>query len=154
MTETSRRPVRPESSYPLTGFTLRFETRWAAVLYHPEKKTIVCELRSDYVPIEHFKETFHKITELAISGEFSKFIFDKRALRTFHQPSMEWYFITWKTEMLTYGVKKHRKILPPMPWFKKAVEIEREQLLARFPADILSQLDIRYCATIEEALKI
>jgi NAD(P)-dependent dehydrogenase (short-subunit alcohol dehydrogenase family) len=32
---------------------------------------------------------------------------------------MEWYFIYWKKEMLEYGVKTHRKILPSEKWFEK-----------------------------------
>ena len=81
-------------------FDLAFEQRYARVWSNPIRKIVICELLTDYVPIEDFKEIFTDIGELVKEGDFTKFIFDKRALRAFHQPTMEWYFIHWKKEML------------------------------------------------------
>ena len=113
---------------------------------------MICELLTDYVPIEDFKEVFAEIGDLVKAGDYSKFIFDKRALRAFHQPTMEWYFIHWKKEMLGYGVKTHRKILPAEKWFEKMVQIAKAQILTQYPDNIIDQLDIAYCDTLEAAI--
>ena len=89
-------------------FELAFEEKYARVLINPDKGIVICELLADYIPIEDFKETFNQIGEKVKAGKYEKFIFDKRSLRAFHQPTMEWYFIHWKKDMLAYGVKTHR----------------------------------------------
>ncbi|MFD2037705.1 hypothetical protein ACFSKL_23120 [Belliella marina] len=136
------------------NFELIFEERDAKVLVNTEKGIIICELLSDYVPIGHFKSIFFKISVIIKNGDFSKFIFDKRALRAFHQPSMEWYFLHWKSEMLQYGIVKHRKILPREKWFEKMVMIAKEQIMRDNPSNIIDKLDIKYCNSVEEAIMI
>jgi hypothetical protein len=134
-------------------FTDYFSSRFSKVYYSKELKTIVCELTSEYVPIEHFKDTFYKVSELVEAGNNHKFIFDKRSLRAFHQPSMEWYFVVWKMDMYEKGLKIHRKILPAEPWFRKSVAIAKEQIAREHTELILEKLDIQYCDSIEEALE-
>ncbi len=134
-------------------FELAFEEKYARVLINPEKGIVICELLADYIPIEDFKETFNQIGEIVKAGKYEKFIFDKRSLRAFHQPTMEWYFIHWKKDMLAYGVKTHRKILPDEKWFEKMVQIAKNQILETYPDNIIDQLDIKYCDTIEEAIR-
>ncbi len=136
----------------ILDFEVAFEQRYARVWFNRSRKTIICELLTDYVPIEDFKEAFLEIGELVKTGGFEKFIFDKRALRAFHQPTMEWYFIHWKKEMLGYGVKTHRKILPEEKWFEKMVQIAKAQILTQYPDNIIGQLDIAYCDTLEAAI--
>jgi hypothetical protein len=136
----------------ILDFEVAFEQRYARVWFNRSRKTIICELLTDYVPIEDFKEAFLEIGELVKTGGFEKFIFDKRALRAFHQPTMEWYFIHWKKEMLGYGVKTHRKILPEEKWFEKMVQIAKAQILTQYPDNIIDQLDIAYCDTLEVAI--
>ncbi|HSI77796.1 MAG TPA: hypothetical protein VK957_17990 [Lunatimonas sp.] len=138
----------------LENFDLSFEERYAKVFVNVEEGIVICELLTDYVPIEDFKQTFDKISEIIKSGNFEKFIFDKKALRAFHQPSMEWYFLVWKKEMLGYGVSKHRKILPQEKWFEKMVMIAKEQIMKNNPDNIVGKLDIKYCKSIEEAISI
>lgn len=133
-------------------FTLAFEGQYAKVLVSPAKRIIICELLFDYIPIEDFKTIFNQIGEIVKAGYYEKFIFDKRSLRAFHQPTMEWYFIHWKKDMLAYGVTQHRKILPPEKWFEKMVQIAKVQILQNFPDNIIDQLDIQYCDSIEEAI--
>jgi hypothetical protein len=145
MNETAFSPV-------ILDFKLAFEQRYVKVWVNSARKTVICELLSDYVPIEDFKEAFGEIGKLVEAGDFEKFIFDKRALRAFHQPTMEWYFIHWKKEMLGYGVKTHRKILPAEKWFEKMVHIAKAQILTQYPDNIIDQLDIAYCDTVEEAI--
>ena len=145
MNETAFSPV-------ILDFKLAFEQRYVKVWVNSARKTVICELLTDYVPIEDFKEAFGEIGKLVEAGDFEKFIFDKRALRAFHQPTMEWYFIHWKKEMLGYGVKTHRKILPAEKWFEKMVQIAKAQILTQYPDNIIDQLDIAYCDTVEEAI--
>ncbi len=137
----------------IQDFELAFEQKYARVLVNPKQKTIICELLSDYVPIDDFKAIFHEIGTVVQEGDFEKFIFDKRSLRAFHQPTMEWYFVHWKKEMLHYGIRKHRKILPAEKWFEKMVQIAKGQILKDYPENIISQLDIQYCDSIEEAIR-
>jgi hypothetical protein len=136
----------------ILDFEVAFEQRYARVWFNRSRKTIICDLLTDYVPIEDFKEAFLEIGELVKTGGFEKFIFDKRALRAFHQPTMEWYFIHWKKEMLGFGVKTHRKILPEEKWFEKMVQIAKAQILTQYPDNIIDQLDIAYCDTLEVAI--
>jgi hypothetical protein len=136
------------------NFELKFGTRYAKVYANADRGMVICELLSDYIPIEDFKETFRNISTIVESGKYEKFIFDKRSLRAFHQPSMEWYFLNWKNKMLELGLQKHRKILPGKKWFEKMVMIAKEQILKNNPDNIIHLLDIRYCNSIEEAILI
>lgn len=134
-------------------FEVVFEEKYTRVLVNADLKIVICELLADYIPIEDFKEAFGQIGEIVKAGNYEKFIFDKRSLRAFHQPTMEWYFIHWKKDMLTYGLKTHRKILPAEKWFEKMVQIAKDQILLNYPDNIIDQLDIKYCDSIEEAIK-
>jgi hypothetical protein len=135
-------------------FDLALEEQYVQVLINPSKKIIICKLMADYIPIEDFKLAFERIGDLVKSGNYEKFIFDKRSLRAFHQPTMEWYFVFWKKEMLEFGLKTHRKILPDEKWFEKMVQIAKDQILLNFPENVIDQLDIRYCDSIEEAIQL
>lgn len=141
---------------PLTdlGCIRKFRNDYAEVYTHDSKQTIICILNQEYVPIREFRSTFERITEIVKRGQYKKFIFDKRMLRTFHQPSMEWYFLEWKTQMLSHGLNKHRKLLPDLPWFVKAVDVARKPLLKKLPDAISAQLDIVYCDSLEEAFEV
>jgi hypothetical protein len=134
------------------NFKVVFQEKYTRVWIDAELKIVICELLADYIPIEDFKLAFERIGEVIKEGDFEKFIFDKRALRAFHQPTMEWYFIHWKKDMLQYGLKTHRKILPNERWFEKMVQIAKDQILQNYPENIIGQLDIKYCDTIEEAI--
>ena len=128
---------------------------YAQVLYNPDLKALIIEALNSYIPIEEFKSTFEKATDLIKTYNVEKVIFDKRPLRTFHQPSMEWYFITWKTQMFEqYGIRKHVKLLPDLPWFKKAVEAGKAEIFEKYPANKLDQLAIHYKEGIQEALQV
>ncbi len=56
--------------------------------------------------------------------------------------------------MLGFGLKTHRKILPAEKWFEKMVQIAKQQILETYPDNIIDQLDIQYCDSIEEAIKL
>ncbi len=136
------------------GFSLSFKCDDAEVWVRESDKIIVCILTSEYVPIEDFRLIFQKIGALVVTYQITKFIFDKRSLRTFHQPSMEWYYMDWKTEMLAHGLKHHRKILPNLQWFVKAVEVAKIPLFEKMPQTLIDSLDIKYCTSISEATEV
>ena len=138
----------------LNNFELMFEIKYARVYANQENGMIICELLTDYIPIDDFKEVFSEISKIVENGKFEKFIFDKRSLRAFHQPSMEWYFLNWKNKMLELGLSKHRKILPEEKWFEKMVMIAKEQIMKNNPDNIIHLLDIKYCNSIEEAILV
>lgn len=115
---------------------------------------VLCEAISDYIPIEAFKELFGKNGEAIGRVGAEKFIFDKRRLRAFHQPSMEWYCVEWKKDMLEkHGLKVHRKILPPETWFQRAVEAGLSEIRERYSEHPLDDLDIVYVDSIADALE-
>ncbi len=120
----------------------------------PQKKALLCELTDSYVPIERFRGIFLEMSEAIEGQDIDRFIFDKRHLRVFHQPSMEWYFIEWKKEMYAKGMTTHRKILPKdEEWFEDAVKAGRALIREKHPDNIIDKLDIQYCNSVTEALE-
>ncbi|MEQ8237751.1 MAG: hypothetical protein RIA69_00995 [Cyclobacteriaceae bacterium] len=136
------------------GFEQIFTNEFGAGYINEEKLTIALIAQADYIPIKNFKQLFQMLgDEIEANPVYTKFIFDKRALRTFHQPSMKWYFMDWKTDMIQYGLNRHYKILPDLGYFQKAVEAARKPLLKKFPQDVLAKLTIEYSEDVEAALK-
>ncbi len=107
---------------------------------------------SNYIPIEEFKETFEYIGSLVTKEKVTKLIFDKRNLKVFHQPSMEWYFVSWKEDMYYQGLTTHRKILPSDTIFMQSVKIGRQKIESSFPDGKYKQMDIQYASTLDEAI--
>jgi hypothetical protein len=137
------------------GFYQYYENPYAQVLFSKNYQAFIIEARNSYIPKEEFKDTFHVASELVSEETIDKGIFDKRALKTFDQPSMEWYFITWKTDLYEkYGLNKHVKILPDLPWFKKAVEAGKSDIFKKYPNTHLNNISIYYLDQIEEALNV
>jgi hypothetical protein len=128
-----------------------FKDKHAHIYYYPQQTIVVLTLASTYVPLEHFKNALNIIKELADQEKITKMILDKSALRIFHQPSMEWYHVIWKEEMLTKGLSTYRKILPEDPLFETSVKIGREKIIKENPGFDLSKFDIVYCRTLQEA---
>jgi hypothetical protein len=112
----------------------------------------VVEATSSYIPIEQFREIFTHVGDLVKVFGITKLVFDKRKLTVFHQPSMEWYFVDWKEKMFDLGLKQHRKILPDDNIFRESVKIGRERINRAYPDGKFHQMDIRYAATLEEAI--
>lgn len=107
---------------------------------------------SGYIPIDQFKDIFNSVGELVKNEKITKLVFDKTTLTVFHQPSMEWYFVQWKEEMLGYGLKSHRKILPTDEIFRQSVRIGREKINKQFPDGKFHHMDIQYAETLDEAI--
>lgn len=107
-----------------------------------------------YIPIESFQEIFKAMGEIVVSNKITALIFDKRSLKVFHQPSMEWYFVEWKGEMAAHGLINHFKILPDDQVFKQSVKLGREQINKKHPHAKYRELNIQYANSVEEALKL
>jgi hypothetical protein len=137
----------------LESFHLVSQNEFANIYWVEEHKAVLCVIRTEFIPFDAFQEIFLKAGELSCLRRAHKFIFDKRNLRAFHQPSMEWYFLYWKKEMLSLGLRVHRKILPQGNWFDLAVKTCREELERRPEAAFLKNLDIQYRQSIKEALE-
>ena len=135
------------------GFQQIFANEYGAGYINPDKGVLALVATADYIPIVKFKQLFEMLADEVKYGEvkYTRFVFDKSALRTFHQPSMKWYFTEWKTEMLNHGLSQHFKILPKLEYFRKAVEAARKPLLAKYPKDVLDKLRIEYYDSVEEA---
>jgi hypothetical protein len=108
---------------------------------------------SEYIPINDFKEAFNHITALTKEEGITKLIFDKRNLRVFHQPSMEWYFIEWKEKVYDLGLRTHRKILPDDPIFRQSVKLGREKIAEKFPNGKYKLMDIQYAENLDSAIE-
>lgn len=143
-----------QSNMELTGFEQIFTNEEGAGYINPSQNTIALIASTDYISIKKFKQLFEMLTDEIESSdnEYHTFIFDKSALRTFHQPSMKWYFLEWKTAMAKHGLNRHIKILPKLDYFKRAVEAARKPLLKQFPVELRDQISIEYFENLQEAI--
>lgn len=130
-----------------------FDCNHANLTYCEELKMAICTAKSDYIPISNFKEIFMSISKHIDEFPISHFVFDKQNLRTFHQPSMEWYFAIWKPEMKKKGLSNHFKILPKLEWFGKAVEAGKHEIYQKYGAEILDGILVTYVDSIESAIE-
>lgn len=133
-----------EKAYLAKHFKRHYNGKFGKIWFSPQTRVLVCQLTQPYVPIEEFKTLFNKMAALVKKEKLTRFVFDKRLLKSFHQPSMEWYFVVWKEAMANLGLRTHRKILPPEEWFKQAVMAGKAEIAARHPNSISLQLDIQY----------
>ncbi|OJJ21847.1 hypothetical protein BKI52_10750 [marine bacterium AO1-C] len=131
----------------------KYVNRYAKVEVLEDQPDIcIITATSSYIPVEEFKTTFEFIGTLVASEKIKKLIFDKRKLRVFHQPSMEWYFTEWKEAMYNLGLQVHRKILPEDEIFRTSVKIGRQKIEASFPDGKFKQMDIQYAESLEAAI--
>lgn len=122
-------------------------------LYLVENKPVLIIKATDtYIPIEEFKQVFAKASALVKEHKVKKVIFDKRRMRVFHQPSMEWYYKDWKEGLLAEGMKTHRKLLPDDEVFKKSVELGKAKINEKYPELRLDEMDIRYFDDLQKAI--
>jgi hypothetical protein len=136
------------------NLTQVFRNEYVAAYTDATKKILLCQTLASYIPIHVFKASFLQCSEQIAKEGVERFVFDKRSLRAFHQPSMEWYFVSWKQEMYhAHGLRVHRKILPPEQWFQKCVEAGRHEIEQKYPDNIFGKLDIGYTANIAEAFQ-
>lgn len=133
-------------------FNTVFSDNYSTITYNKTLALVVCKADTDYIPINDFKRTFLFISELIETNKIHHFVFDKHNLKTFHQPSMEWYFTIWKPSLKARGLVNHYKILPDLEWFAKAVEAGRYEILQKYGTDILEGITITYVKSVEEAI--
>ncbi|WMJ74517.1 hypothetical protein RCC89_15285 [Cytophagaceae bacterium ABcell3] len=129
-----------------------YENKYAYLSYNKDAEVMVCEVRESYIPMGEFQVIFNAALAFIKENPVRKFIFDKRALKAFHQPSMEWYFTEWKPKVYELGLSVHRKILPPETWFRKCVEAGKHMIMTKNDT-IIPALDIQYCESLKEALE-
>lgn len=132
---------------------LKEEFEHSDIFFVENRPVLIIKASDTYIPIEEFKLLFARATELIKEHGIQKVIFDKRRLQIFHQPSMEWYYVHWKEELLQEGVNTHRKLLPDDQIFKKSVELGIAKIKEKYPHIRLSEMDIRYFDTLQEAIE-
>ena len=140
-----------DSSTEIVLISNRFVKVWQEDV---KSTTIICEICTNYIPEQNFKETFEFIADQVRYSKvrISKIVFDKRMLTTFHQGSMTWYHVEWKPKMLAYGLKTYYKILPKDAFFRKSVQIGRERITSDNPNFDWDKYDIQYFETLQEAM--
>lgn len=116
------------------------------------KPILIIKATDTYIPIEEFKQVFSQASHLIQKHDVKKVIFDKRRMRVFHQPSMEWYYVQWKEELLAQGMSVHRKLLPDDEVFRKSVELGKAKIMEKYPQFRLSEMDIKYYDDLQEAI--
>lgn len=134
-------------------FKLEYKGPFSSLYFNEQLKMAICVAEEEYIPIDNFKEMFLYISEMIGKVEIKHLLFDKQKLRTFHQPSMEWYFAVWKPNMKSKGLVNHYKILPKLDWFEKAVEAGKHEIFQKFSKEIVNGITITYVNSIEEAIK-
>jgi len=123
-----------------------------SLYYCHELSFAICTAQAEYISIQAFREVFLRISGIIAEHPVKHLLFDKRALRTFHQPSMEWYFSVWKPSVKALGLSDHFKILPELEWFKEAVLAGKHEILSKFGEDFLAGITITYINSPEEAI--
>jgi hypothetical protein len=131
-----------------------YQNESTKLYYNAQLKIGLCEVIAPYIPMVQFMEIFNKATEMIKAHGLRHFIFDKRSLRTFHQPSMEWYFVEWKPVVRDMGMADHFKILPDEPWFHRCVEAGRSDIVKNYPEGLLNGISVRYVDSVEEAITL
>ena len=134
-------------------FVLKHKILYSSLYFNEQLKMAICIADEEYIPIDNFKEMFLHISAMIENVEIKHLVFDKQKLRTFHQPSMEWYFAVWKPAIKNKGLVNHYKILPNLDWFEKAVEAGKYEIFQKFSKDILNGITITYVNSVEEAIE-
>ena len=135
-------------------FDILHQNPYASLYYNEKLKLAICKADQEYIPIAHFKSIFLYISETIKKQPIKYLAFDKSNLRTFHQPSMEWYFAVWKPEIKMEGLVNHYKILPSEPWFAKSVQAGKHEIFQKYGEDIIEGITITYVNSLEQVLKI
>ena len=141
------------TTYSGYSFVKFFQNDFADVCFNNELRMAVCSARQEYIPISSFKEIFNEVSSRLNTHEVRYFLFDKRNLRTFHQPSMEWYFAVWKPVVKNKGLHGHYKILPQLDWFVKSVEAGKHEIFQKYGSDILRDISVKYVDSVEQAIE-
>lgn len=131
-----------------------YANKFASIFYLPIEKIAVCTATAPYIPMKDFQQLFEKASQLIKEENIEKFIFDKRKLSVFHQPSMEWYHVVWKEQMFAYGLHKYRKLVPDDKVFEQSILTGKTLIKRKYPEFNFSKYDILYCQTLQEAFEV
>lgn len=135
-------------------FTERYSDQAGKIYTCNDSNIILCKLLQAYTPIDDFMNLLKQQMTIIEMYGCEKFIFDKRAIRGFHQPSMEWYYLTWKVEAYKrFGLEKHRKLFTKEEWFLKCIEAGRAQIKLKDPGSIVHSFDIQVCDDLADAMR-
>lgn len=135
------------------GFQELYADSIGKIYYSSQTQIFICEIIKPYMPIEEFKNLLLQKARLLKNYPCQKFIFDKRDIRGFHQPSMEWYYVVWKPKMYEkFGLSVHRKLFTSEVWFRKCVEVGRNVIKEKYPDSLSHQMDIQVKESIREAI--
>ncbi|NJO02305.1 MAG: hypothetical protein HC880_12000 [Bacteroidia bacterium] len=135
------------------GFQLLYEDGIGKIYYSTQISVFICEIVKEYIPIERFKNLLMVKAQMLKQHPCKKFIFDNREIRSFHQPSMEWYYIVWKPKMYEkFGLSVYRKLFTTELWFRKCIEVGLIKIKQSHPDNISHQLDIQVKESIREAI--
>lgn len=133
-------------------FTERYGDEYGKVYTCNDSNILLCELLQPYIPIDHFMNLLKQQMTLMEMYGCDKFIIDGRAIRGFHQPSMEWFYLTWKVEAYKrFGLEKHRQLFTDEEWFLKCIDAAQDQIKRKDPGSIVHTLDLKRCESLEEA---
>lgn len=136
-----------------TRFSERYKDHYGIIYTCDDSNIMLCELTQPYTPIDDFMKLLRQMMIVIEMYGCQKFIFDKRAIRGFHQPTMEWYYLTWKVEAYNkFGLRVHRKLFPQEEWFLKCIEAGRAAIKRKDPGSIVHTFDIKVCQSLEEAV--
>lgn len=133
-------------------FKLANKNDFSSLYFNQQLKMAICFAEEEYIPIDSFKEMFLFLSSMIETVEINHLVFDKKKLRTFHQPSMEWYFAVWKPSIKNKGLTNHYKILPKLDWFEKAVEAGKYEIFKKFSNTIVNGINITYVNSIDDAI--
>lgn len=140
---------------PVPGKFILFQKNpLAEIHYHKDLQLAIVITIANFVPFQDFKALFVQVGEVVEKHSLRKILFDKRSLTIFHQPSMEWYYLEWKVQMLHHqGIREHGKILPKDDLFRKSVEKAREKIFIDNPTHPVHELKFAYFEDFQEALE-
>ncbi len=134
-------------------FKVIYKCPFSSVYYNETLKMALCIAEVEYIPIDNFKAIFYSISDFIEKSTIQHLVFDKRNLRTFHQPSMEWYFAIWKPIVKLKGLVNHYKILPEPEWFVQAVMAGKHEIFKKYDKDLLNGINVYYVDSIESAIE-
>ena len=120
------------------------------VTSHPE--VLIVTATGNFIPYYEFRKAFTHLETFVEQLHTKKLIFDKRKLKVFHQPSMEWYFLEWKSRVYKLGLDTHRKILPKDDAFKQSVQTGIAKIHREHQDGIYKKLDIAYVDNLQDAI--
>lgn len=134
-------------------FSLIYRSKYASSYYNDSLELVLCIADAEYIPIDNFRDIFLAISEYIEEHNIKHLLFDKRNLRTFHQPSMEWYFAIWKPTIKVKGLINHYKILPDMDWFVQAVNAGKHEIFKKYNNNLLDGIRVNYVDSVEKSIE-